>query len=315
MAASCVTAGILERSVRAHGTIVRMYDIWRRVPCRHARACLQPPACLAPRRSYSPARARTMCPPPFAPQRRHLVRSGCPDAPQIQYGGGVEACWQGRTFVAPPGSDVLAEPHLRMPPEVQQAGQSWLADGRPVAAPLPGPLAAAAWQPQPHSSLLGLPVELLDTLVGAPGEQQGLVLLAALGRCCRQLRAYAAARLPPARPDPGQARCRQAAPFISWSDLKQARQVWCRQQGGAPVCPAPNWRAAAAALPAALERRRASSACLRNALRITGLVRGMIEALLEPLSAEEAAAVEAEEAEEAAAQRRRAAAAAEIVDG
>lgn len=194
--------------------------------------------------------------------------------------------------MAPGGSALLACPRLPIPREVLRAGWQWWADGRPAAPP--GPAPAAAWQQQPHSRLLSLPEEVLDRIVGAAGEQAGLVLLAALGRCCRQLRAYATARLPPPRPDPSQAQCRQLAPFISWSDLKDARQALKQRLPGAPFCAAPNWRGAAAALPAALEQRRARSASLQNALRITGLVRRMIEELLQPLTPEEQAAEEEE---------------------
>lgn len=234
------------------------------------------------------------------PKRRHLVRNGCPDASRIEYGGGMAECWQGRTFVAPKDSPLLARPCIGMPDEVYRAGRQWWAKGRPVAAP--GPEPAVTWQQQPHSGLLGMPGDLLDRVVGAAGEQEGLVLLAALGRCCQQLRAYASVRLPPPRPDPSQAECRRPAPFISWSGLKEGQQALKWQLPGAPFCAAPNWRAAAAALPAALEQRRARSANLQNALRIAGLVRGMIEELLQPLTPEEQAALGAEAEEERAMQ-------------
>lgn len=210
--------------------------------------------------------------------------------------------WQGRTFVAPRNSALLACPHLALPKEVLRAGRRWWADGRPPAPP--GPPPAATWQQQPHSHLLGLPEDLLDRIVGTAAgscEQTGLVLLTTLGRCCRQLRAYATARLPPPRPDSSQAQCRQLAPFIHWSDLKNARRALERRLPGAPFYAAPNWRGAAAALPAALERCRARSANVQNALRITGLVRHMIEELLQPLTSEEQAALAAEEEERRAA--------------
>ena len=38
---------------------------------------------------------------------RYLIRNGCPDAPSLLHGGGMQQCWQGRNFAAPADSQWL----------------------------------------------------------------------------------------------------------------------------------------------------------------------------------------------------------------
>ncbi len=139
------------------------------------------------------------------------------------------------------------------------------------------------------------------------------------GHCCRQLRADgpgaaddlgallpAAAGVCDGAPAAAAARLQPGAvpaagalhPLERSEDARRALE---RRLPGAPFYAAPNWRGAAAALPAALERCRARSANVQNALRITGLVRHIIEELLQPLTSEEQAALAAEEEERRAA--------------
>ena len=145
-----------------------------------------------------------------------------------------------------PGCEwLLADPTVEEMPQQVQALASWWRAGRPwVRHPAGGSpgggssngasssAGARLPRPQLRSPLASLPDDALDTVVGPFGEKLGLVALASLASTCRQLRAYAALRLPepPAGTGvdshhPGKTDCWRQAPFLPWRQLEVALQL------------------------------------------------------------------------------------------
>jgi hypothetical protein len=213
---------------------------------------------------------RNYCRPGSPIECRFLIRSGCPDGSEIEYGGDIAEHWDGNDFEMPAGSEWLCDDPTQIPAAVLAAARQ------------PAPLAVVeAWEAQPRSRLLSLDEHSLALVIDSVAREHGESLLALAG-CCRQLRHAAEARQAVM-----EASCLSAAPFLDWGAVQQqqqhkeekhhARRRARTASSGAAV----NWKACYAAL---------IGSGLRNGARIHAVLQAMVGELMQPAVAAPVAA-------------------------
>ena len=201
----------------------------------------------------------------------------------MNYSGSTQKCWQGRDFSAPIDSEWLCtEPPERPPPQLLRA----------AATPAAAPRVPSNVEPQAHSPLLKLDDAALDHILAIVNGWglEGRRTLLALSQCCRQLRCCALPLLDQHGPEAWADDCRRTAPFCSWGGLQRQVKDWQKRQansggGGGEWSGAVNWRACYSALLALARDPKAEG--MRNGMRIAGVIDGMVQELLQPLSPEE----------------------------
>ena len=209
---------------------------------------------------------------------RFLIRSGCPDGSEIEYGGDIAEHWDGNDFEMPAGSEWLCDDPTQMPAAVLAAARQ------------PAPLAVVeAWEAQPRSRLLSLDEHSLALVIDSVAREHGESLLALAG-CCRQLRHAAEARQAVM-----EASCLSAAPFLDWGAVQQHQQQQQQQHQDKEEKQHARRRARTASSGAAVDWKACYAALMgsglpRNGARIHAVLQAMVGELMQPAVAAPVAA-------------------------